>query len=232
MNIIPVIDIQHGIAVRGIAGDRQNYQPLKSIWTDSVDPVEVARVLWRTYRPKAIYIADLDAIAGREWNAEVYRQLTLEDIPIWLDAGIRNVEETSRLKDFAGVIIGLETIPTPDALRAIVTEVGQERAIFSLDLKHKKTLGTWGDDPFRIAVSAISIGIQRMILLDLARVGTGSGVGTEELALRIKSKYPHMKLILGGGIKAQSDIDDLERGGIDCVLIASALHDGKILPQS
>jgi phosphoribosylformimino-5-aminoimidazole carboxamide ribotide isomerase len=134
------------------------------------------------------------------------------------------------------IVIGLETIDDPDDMTHIVHRLGANRAVFSLDLKAGRPLGRlahWQtDDPFEIAQRAIDgMGVRRLIVLDLARVGVGSGAGTEELCGRIKEVYPHVHLVAGGGVRGINDVKRLNRLGVEHVLVSSALHDGRITPK-
>ena len=45
MEIIPVLDLKSGIAVSGESGERSNYKPLKTVYSQSSNPVEIARTL-------------------------------------------------------------------------------------------------------------------------------------------------------------------------------------------
>ena len=69
MNIIPVIDIRDGIVVHARGGERANYQPLKSLLTQSVKLEQVIDDLLAWYPFKQLYIADLDAIFAVEGDA-------------------------------------------------------------------------------------------------------------------------------------------------------------------
>jgi len=84
------------------------------------------------------------------------------------------------------------------------------------------------DDPLEIARAAISAGVPRMIVLDLAHVGTGRGVGTAELCARLRTEFRDLEIIAGGGVRNLYDLQALDALGIDGVLLASALHDGTI----
>jgi phosphoribosylformimino-5-aminoimidazole carboxamide ribotide isomerase len=67
-----------------------------------------------------------------------------------------------------------------------------------------------------------------MIVLDLSRVGVGSGTGTEELCARLGSALPDVELIAGGGIRGPEDLRRLKKCGVGTALAASALHDGRL----
>jgi phosphoribosylformimino-5-aminoimidazole carboxamide ribotide isomerase len=66
------------------------------------------------------------------------------------------------------------------------------------------------------------------VVLDLARVGVGTGVGTEELCARLHRHDPALQLTAGGGVRGPDDIQALYASGVQYVLVASALHDGRI----
>ena len=80
----------------------------------------------------------------------------------------------------------------------------------------------------QIAAKALESGVRRLIVLDLADVGVGAGVGTGDLCRRLKNAYPHLQLTAGGGVRNIDDVRRLESCGVDYVLVASALHDGRI----
>ena len=49
MQIIPVIDVRHGLAVRAVRGDRSNYRPIVTPLSASADPVDVVRGYMRLF---------------------------------------------------------------------------------------------------------------------------------------------------------------------------------------
>ena len=65
MNIIPVLDLLNGITVQAVGGRRDEYRPLSSQLTDSVDPSIVLPALEAVCRSGMAYIADLDSILPR-----------------------------------------------------------------------------------------------------------------------------------------------------------------------
>jgi phosphoribosylformimino-5-aminoimidazole carboxamide ribotide isomerase len=75
---------------------------------------------------------------------------------------------------------------------------------------------------------AVDLGARRIIVLDLARVGGGAGTGTEELCSRMASTFPKVTVIAGGGVAGRADLLRLKAAGVAAVLVASALHDGRI----
>ncbi len=240
MPILPVLDLMQGKIVRGVAGQRDEYRPIASKLVRSAAPVAVALALQQQFGFDEFYLADLDAIQDGDPSLSVYRELQMEGFRLWVDAGLRSRNSRALkmliIANVTRIIIGLETIDDPDDMSHIVHRLGADRAVFSLDLKEGKPLGRlahWQtDDPFAIARRAIEgMGIRRMIVLDLARVGVGGGAGTEELCARIKKAYPEVSMIAGGGVRNIDDVKRLNALGVEHVLVASALHDGRISPQ-
>ena len=58
--------------------------------------------------------------------------------------------------------------------------------------------------------------------------GVSGGIGTEELCARLKRTYPEVQITAGGGVRGIDDVRRLVEIGVDRVLVASALHDGRI----
>jgi phosphoribosylformimino-5-aminoimidazole carboxamide ribotide isomerase len=236
MKIIPVLDVKDGIVVRGVGGQREDYRPIVSQLADSCQPLEIARAFREELGLRELYLADLDAIAGAAPAWRIYADIQDLGCRLCVDAGVREISDARALwqHGMEHIVIGLETVAGPEVLRSICEELGAERIIFSLDLRDGKPLGrleSWKEtDPFGIARQAIAIGVNRLIILDLARVGVGQGAGTEELCRRLADGYPEVEIIAGGGIRDASDLDRLGDCGVKAVLVASALHDGRLRP--
>ena len=234
MRVIPVLDVRRRQAVRAIAGDRDHYGPLRSILHDGTDPIGLARAAIDAWNLPDLYLADLDAILGEARPDEVlYRALRDLGLILWVDAGVRGPGDLPPLQQ-AGVeriIVGLETVRGPEALSEVVAEAGRDRVVFSLDLHRGRpmveTRDTWRTDRVEeIAARAIRMGVRRMILLDLARVGTGLGVARLDGVAGESGR--DVEWIVGGGIATSGEIRSLRRGEVQGVLVGSALHDGRI----
>jgi phosphoribosylformimino-5-aminoimidazole carboxamide ribotide isomerase len=232
--ILPVLDLMQGQIVRGIAGRRDTYRPIVSRLTDSADPLAVARAFRSHFGFTEFYLADLDAIQHGQPAFASYDRLRDDGFRLWIDAGLRNDRDAAQMP-MAELIVGLECVEGPDALAATVQRSGVERTVFSLDLKAGQPLGRldlWGSaNPWTIAERAIAVGIRRLIVLDLASVGISAGVGTEDLCRRLKQAFPDVQLITGGGVRDANDVRRLLGLGVDRVLVASALHDGRLTPD-
>lgn len=236
MQLIPVLDLYDGRAVRAIGGRaRHEYPPLESVLRAGEGQFMALAEGLARLQPPAVYVADLDAIEGRPGNHDCIAALSRAGLTLWLDAGFADCEGAERLLERYGqaaaidLVAGLESLPTPAALARLVDRFGPQQVLFSLDLRDGRPLGTgWGlssaDD---VAGAARNCGVRRMILLDLAAVGRGAGTPTRELCARL-SASSDLELITGGGVRDESDLAALAAAGCSAALIGAALHDGRI----
>jgi phosphoribosylformimino-5-aminoimidazole carboxamide ribotide isomerase len=234
--VIPVIDLKAGRAVHAIAGRRDHYQPLVSVLHPNCEVVPLARALRDTLGCGSLYLADLDAIAGLTVDVAMHLQLLSLGLELWIDAGLRNATASSLAIDDSKYVhvAGLETVAGPAELASIIRIAGPDRVILSLDLFDGKPrlarADQWKDPESAadLAREAIDLGIQRLILLDIARVGTGQGAGTTRLTTAILRSHSDIELFVGGGISGLTEIREWRDRGVSGVLIGSALHDGRI----
>ncbi len=235
--IIPVLDVLRGQAVHAIEGRREDYRPLRSSLRRGSDPLALAQAIREAFGPAELYLADLDAIAGSAPDVGLYRAIAGLGLATWIDAGVADERRLGPILEAGAgrVIAGLETVAGRGAVRRVVEAAGQDRAAFSLDLRDGRPIlapgAAWGsDDPREIVVRAIEAGIRSVILLDLARVGTGRGVGTVALLRELKVRHPGVEWLVGGGIASPGQVEELGWAGASAVLVGSAIHDGRIAP--
>jgi len=220
-----------GRVVRGIRGCRHKYRPIVSQLVPSAAPRDVALALRRAFGFEEIYVADLDAIAGSSPALAPYSSLHDLGLRLWVDAGPSDAASAAILEaaDVEQIVFGLETLRGPAELARAYERYGP-RVIFSLDLRDGEPLGarsTWQHgDAESVVDQAVAAGARCLIVLDLARVGAGEGVGTEELCQRIVRSHPSVEVIAGGGVRGIEDLRLLQSIGVGGVLLASVLHDG------
>ena len=238
MAILPVLDLMNGQVVRGIAGRRDQYRPVVSMLVDSASPLAIAHAFREHFGFTEFYLADLNAIQNGRTQHDVYEMLARDGFYLWIDAGIREADDPIMEKVAnvdAAIVVGLESVNGPRELRRILDRAGPERVVFSLDMKSTRPLGPLEDwstnDTWTIAQHAITLGVRRMIVLDLATVGVNAGVATEWLCSRLRRTYPDVELTTGGGVRGMDDVKRLHALGVDYVLVASALHDARITPD-
>jgi phosphoribosylformimino-5-aminoimidazole carboxamide ribotide isomerase len=244
VQIIPVIDIRGGIVVRAVAGERHRYKPLESRLTKSTEPAEVLRALQRQFEFTHCYVADLDAIEARDLcepasqtgNRCALAEMARVGPKLVVDAGVRAMESARDLLtlEIDQVVVSSESWPCMILLRHLLNTLHElstldRRSItFSIDLKHGQLLAAdpaWlNRSPLELIQAVIAAGVQQIIILDLAAVGTGLGIPTLHLCRAVKDRWPELTVISGGGVHSELCLIEAEAAGIDGLLIASALH--------
>ena len=195
-------------------GERERYRPIG-------DPLAIAR----KFRLEELYVADLDAITGAGDNDAVIRALARE-ARVMADAGVSEPERAQALLELGvhRVVVGTETLADADALDRLLPE-----AVLSVDLRDGRTLAP---DP-RIAglpaIDALALlhcaELREVIVLDLARVGSGAGPDVAAIA-EIHAAFPELELLAGGGVRDAADLSALADAGAAGALVGTALHRG------
>ena len=221
--VIPVLDLKGGVAVHAVAGRRADYAPIASPFGPADDPAAIARGLLAVTGSPALYIADLDAIEGIGNHFELVRGLSyaLPGTTLWVDAGFSDVADCAFwLPLGATLVIGSESLVAVDDWRDIHTAFG-ESVVLSLDFGAD---GRQGPEPL---FSDPGLWPNRLVAIDLARVGTGEGPDIGRLR-SILDVADGRSVFAGGGVRDARDlaaIKDLEASG---ALIATALHTNAI----
>jgi len=232
MKIIPVMDILNGVVVHAVRGRRSEYQPLKSVLCASAEPLDVA-LAFKALGFSELYVADLDAITGERANFSVLKQIAdVTGLRLMVDAGIANLKRAEKVlsSHVSKVIIGTETLSSMSFVGEAVKFLGKERVVVSLDLKGEKVISGFELGRFRNPVDLLrefqGMGVDQIIVLDLARVGSGEGVNTPILKEVLRNLK--IKVFVGGGVRDIKDLVELKNIGVFGVLIATALHSGRI----
>ena len=232
MKVIPVIDVLNDVAVHGIRGERERYQPLKSTLCKSADPLDIA-LTFESLGFNCLYLADLDAILGKSANFNIYRQImTQTSLDLMVDAGISNITKVEKVlaADVSKVVIGSETLNSLDFLGQAVKAFGEDKVVVSIDLKKGKVLSVSeaiaSMDAVSFAQKLARIGIRQIIILDLDRVGTEHGINLTVLK-KILEKTG-VEVLVGGGIRSIQELEELRKLGVSGALVATILHNGKL----
>lgn len=226
-----MMDIKSDVVVHAKAGDREKYLPVKSGLTTSTNPVEIANV-FKKLGARELYIADLDAIERQGSNLGSVLEIKKLGFEILLDSGISTVREINDLADVGSIVVGTETLQSLDELEKM-TETCE--IVLSLDFKGDELLtrikelkNLDAEDLIKIILSH-DYDIKKLIYLDLKRVGTSCGMREDRIKKMVKS-IP-IPLLVGGGINDISDIRRMQTIGVSGVLVATAIHNGRITKE-
>ncbi|MGH6836046.1 MAG: HisA/HisF-related TIM barrel protein [Methylocella sp.] len=223
IEVIPVIDLKGGAVVRARHGSRHSYAPIVTPLARTSTPLDVVAGFLTVHPFATIYVADLDRIESRGSRDRSFDALSsgFPEVTFWVDAGARDGREArswlARHKR-AHLVLGSESLASHAVLEEFATSC---RIVLSLDYRGDSFLGPNG------LCDAPHLWPARVIVMALARVGADSGPDFDRLA-DIKRRVPDAMLYAAGGLRGASDLMRLNEAGISGVLVASALHDGRL----
>lgn len=209
-----------GHVVHAFAGRRDEYPPLKSVLSKSSQPEAVVEGLLAHYPFRRMYIADLDAILGRGDHQRIVEALrrTYPDLELWVDGGFADIDAASawHAAGLGRPVMGSESLTGFEA-----RSVFPAQSLLSLDFRGDDFLGPSSlmRDPGRWP--------EDVIVMTLARVGVGAGPDLERL-MQVRSLNPACRLVAAGGVRHMEDLHALAATGASGVLLASALHEGRL----
>lgn len=222
MELIPVIDLMGGAVVHARRGARDAYRPIETPLSDSAAPPDVADGLLALGRFRTLYIADLDAIAGRVGHDAQLQALAWRHpgLTLWVDAGEASPDALARrVAEGPGrPVIGSESLTDrAQAEAALAAGAG----LFSLDYGPEGPRG-----PSDLHDNA-ALWPEAVIVMTLARVGAGQGPDLDRLGA-ILARAEGRRVYAAGGVRDVDDLHRLAELGVAGVLLASALHDGRL----
>ena len=247
MQVIPVLDLLDGQAVRAMRGERARYRPIESPLCATSEPLAVARALLAATGTRTLYIADLGAILKLGDHARLLAELLngLGEAPveIWLDAGYIDFPSMRTLFDRIEAIrpgpqrsgratlvpvFGTETLLNTDALRE--AEAAGFAPVLSLDHRAGRLI-TDPADPVATRPDT-SWWPSRVIVMTLDHVGSYQGPDLDTFAA-IRAQAGDRELIGAGGIRHAADLSAAAESGAAAWLVASAIHDRQLdLPST
>ena len=226
MRVIPVIDLMGGVVVRARGGARETYRPIETPLSPTALAGDVVAGLLRLHPFGTVYAADLDAIEGRGDHDALIAELEARfpQVAFWVDRGTATLAQAeawlaARDRDpGTSLVIGSESQTDLELLRKLRQN---PRIILSLDFRGDAFQGP----PELLATPAFWP--RRVVVMTLARVGTGAGPDLARLAAVIAAAGGR-EVYAAGGLRDARDLALLEKAGAAGILVASALHDGRL----
>lgn len=223
MEIIPVIDLMHDHVVHARFGQRQHYQPIRSLLCQSSAPIDIVSALFELYPFKRIYIADLNAIMGQSNHSPVISHIQMQypDIEIWLDAGIKNANALALWEKVKVThVIGSENLATTHDLTEISHQLNGDY-VLSLDFNQAGFIGPAG------LQNNTEYWPEKVIAMTLSQVGSQLGADIERLQAVINNAKGRA-VYAAGGVRNNDDINVLQELCVAGALVATALHNKKL----
>jgi phosphoribosylformimino-5-aminoimidazole carboxamide ribotide isomerase len=231
--IIPAIDIKGGRCVQMVQGSVG--------FSYSDDPVEMAR-LWRKENAKTLHVTDVDgAMQGHLVNVDCIRRMVATvDIPLELGGGLRSFEAVKQAFEIGvyRVLVSTMLIENPDEAKRALDAYGPSKIVLGIDARDGivATHG-WressGMTALSVALNAKAIGFKRIVYTDIRLDGTLRGVDLQSLG--DLAQKTGLRITSAGGISGLDDllkVQELEKLGVDSVVIGRALYENKFSCQS
>lgn len=224
--IVPAVDVQGGRAVRLFEGDPDR----ETVYYEQ--PLDAARH-WASLGAATLHLVDLDAALGRGDNRAVIEPIARElDVRTEIGGGVRSVEVAEAwLEVVDRVVLGTVVLDAPEVVPALLDRFGPERIVVTVDAKDGFVAVRGWREVTDVAATELAArmeaaGVRELIYTDVGRDGTLQGVDPEPVA-RMREAFPH-RLVAGGGVATDADLDTYERLGLDGAIVGRALYEGTI----
>ncbi|HYD80346.1 MAG TPA: 1-(5-phosphoribosyl)-5-[(5-phosphoribosylamino)methylideneamino]imidazole-4-carboxamide isomerase [Paucimonas sp.] len=240
MLLIPAIDLKDGHCVRLKQGD------MDQATVFSEDPAEMARH-WLAQGARRLHLVDLNgAFAGKPKNEPAVKAIIqamrefaidndIDEIPIQLGGGIRDLDTIERLLDdgLSYIIIGTAAVKNPgflhDACSAFPGQI-----IVGLDAKDGKVATDgWsklsGHEVIDLAMKFQDYGCEAIVYTDIGRDGMMAGVNIEATVKLAQSVS--IPIIASGGVHDIKDVEALcavQDEGIEGVICGRSIYEGTL----
>ena len=230
MILFPAIDLKDGRCVRLVRGEMDS----ATVFNDSPAD-QAARFAAQGFR--WLHVVDLNgAVEGRSANSEaVSAILAATAAPVQLGGGVRTLQaiETWLAAGVARVILGTVALSDPELVRQAARRF-PERIVVGIDARDgrvavdgwTRTSDTTAVDLARMFEDA---GVAALIVTDIARDGTLTGVGVETVGAVTDAVT--LPVIASGGVASVDDLRGLKaRPGrpIAGAVLGRALYEGRI----
>lgn len=228
--IYPALDLRGGRVVRLKQGRPEN----ESVYFN--DPVEAARH-WQAEGATWLHVVDLDGAFGKENHPNVSalaRILAAIRIPIQFGGGLRSLEQIRQAFELGvqRVVIGTLAIEQPQLVATAVRQFGIERIAVAIDLRDGRVARRGWQETSDIAPSEFAeriraLGVQRVVVTDIARDGMLSGI--DAAAMARFARETGLRVIASGGVASLDDLRALRAGvaeGVEGVIVGQALYTG------
>ena len=227
MILLPAIDLIGGKPVRLYQGD---YTKSETVAVSALETVKAFEAAGAEY----IHMVDLDgAKSGKRMNAELIAECANSvSCPIEVGGGIRTMDDIRWYLEhgISRVILGTAAVNDEELLKQALSEYGEKIAV-GLDCRNGYvSLNGWLEDSevyyLDLARHLEELGVQDLILTDIAKDGTLNGPNLE--MLKELSKHVRCNITASGGVRDLGDIMALLKLNLYGAIAGKAVYSGSI----
>jgi len=228
--IFPSIEIRRGQCVQLVHGEPGS----ENLY--SIDPVKMA-ILWRGENAKTLHISDVDGVkTGRVHNWDIIEEIVnAVDIPVQVGGGLRNYDDIKSLleRGIYRIVIGTIAVHNQPLVEKLIQDFGARKIAISVESYDGKIRTDGGQhvhdiSPLSFALQMKKLGVSRIVYSEISADGTtkiSNPVSLKELATR-----SGVRITAQGGINGYQDLirlQELEKFGVDSVIVGKALYENK-----
>ena len=226
IEIIPAIDLMDGQCVRLSQGKYNQ----KTIY--SSEPAMVAKA-FENQGYKRLHLVDLDgAKSGKTENINVLKEICSQtNLIVDYSGGIRTKQQVQAALNAGASYIGIGSLAVkePETFKNLINEFEAKLFIVASDVLNKQVyINGWTKETdiqiFDLISAYSDLGITKFMCTDIARDGMLSGVNID-FYQSLKAFFPDKYIIASGGVSSKKDIYDLEKVGIDAVIVGKAFYE-------
>jgi phosphoribosylformimino-5-aminoimidazole carboxamide ribotide isomerase len=225
MIILPAIDLKDGKAVRLTKGVMESAK----VYSDS--PADLAQ-RFEEMGAKWLHIVDLNgAFAGEPRNLAQIEEIRKRcSLKIELGGGVRDEKTIKRYLELGvdRLILGSIAVRNPE----LVAEwAGKYPIAVGIDARDGKVaVEGWGEETSvpaeELARKFRGSGVEVLIVTDISRDGTLSGVNVE--FVKRVAEAANLPAIASGGVASERDIELVAEAGLYGVIVGKAFYEGKV----
>ena len=221
--LIPSIDLMNGKVVQLVRGERLEYESEDvDTWANRFADFPIVQLI------------DLDAALGRGGNQELIARLASR-LPCQIGGGVRSIERARELLDAGArrVILGSALFTDRGVhlarAEAFAAEIGADHLVAAVDSRHGRVVSRGWTHALELspvdAARALDPFVTAFLYTHVDTEGTMTGLPLAPvLAVQAATRR---RLIAAGGIRSMSEVEALDRKGIDAV-VGMAIYSGTL----
>ena len=226
---IPAIDIIDGQCVRLTRGDYAS----KKVYNQC--PADVAKA-FEDMGFRRLHVVDLDGAKSKHVvNVESLREIASStSLLIDFGGGVKTGDDIRMAFDNGAdmVVVGSIAVTQPMAVMEWMEFFGTEKIILGADVRNGFiSINGWNDDSEEALMPFlkryIDAGMHNVLCTEISRDGTLSGP-CMDLYKEVMRHFPGICLTASGGVACASDIDRLDKAGVQSVVIGKAIYEGRV----
>ena len=230
MNIFPAIDLKENKCVRLSKGEDSTSVVFNE------NPVDQA-MYFEDQGSKRLHLIDLDSAFGRNNinNMTIQNIRNAISIPIQIGGGIRSENIAKNYFDLGAdfLIIGSYAVSKSEEVKNLAENFKQQIYVALDVLNNKIMIKGWVEEsdftPEKIFQTYDKSSIRGYVLTDIEKDGTLTGLNQKMISTNLS--LTNKKLIVGGGLKNNSDLEQLrniESDNLEGVIAGKSFYVGNI----